>query len=102
MAATGIHLHPVSLFTVDELVELPNLDVIEVNVDDVGPRIPALIPRFQQILQKKRLLILGVFTAEDLRLLQETLPTSGLALQIKGDTPAQVQATIELIETIWS
>ena len=101
MAATGIHLHPVSLFTVDDLVDMPQLDVIEVNVDDVGPRLPEMISRFQQILQKKRLLILGVFSEQDLHLLKHSLPTTGLALQIKGDNPEVVQATIEMVKAIW-
>jgi hypothetical protein len=102
MAATGIHLHPVSLFTVDELVDMPRLDVIEVNVDDVGPRLPEMMSRFHQILQQKRLLILGVFTREELQLLKENLSTGGLALQVKGDSPEEVQATIEAIKAIWS
>jgi hypothetical protein len=102
MAATGIHLHPVSLFTVDDLVDMPHLDVIEVNVDDVGPRLPEMIPRFRQILRKKRLLILGVFSEEDLELLRNSLSPAGLALQIKGDSPEAVQATIMVVKTIWS
>jgi len=69
---------------------------------DVGPRLPEMMSRFQQILQQKRLLILGVFTLEELQLLKENLSTGGLALQVKGDSPEEVQATIEAIKTIWS
>ena len=98
---TGIHLHPASLFTVDELVKMPNLDVIEVNVDDVGPTVQEMIPRFQQILEKKRLLIWGAFTIDDLVTIKENLPTRGLALQLMGATPEQVQSLIGQVEEAW-
>jgi len=71
-------------------------------VDDVGPRLPEMISRFQQILQEKRLLILGVFSEQDLQLLKDTLSTAGLTLQIKGDSPEEVQATIQLVKKIWT
>jgi hypothetical protein len=101
MAATGIHLHSPSLFTVDELVKMPDLDVIEVNLDDVGLRIPEMIPRFQQILGRKRLYVWGAFTTQDLRLMREKLPTRGLALQLMAETPDQVEPLISEVESIW-
>ena len=99
---TGIHLHSPALFSVDELVEMPDLDVIEINLDDVGLRVPEMIPRFQQILAKKRLHVWGAFTREDLVLMKENLPTRGFALQLMGDTPEQVQALINEVTTIWA
>lgn len=102
MEATGIHLHPASLFTVDDLVDMPDLGIIEVNLDDVGPGIPEMIPRFQQILKKKPLFIWGAFSREDLVVMKENLSTGGLALQLMGETPEQVQAMIDETKSIWS
>jgi len=102
MEATGIHLHPASLFTVDDLIEIPDLDVIEINLDDVGPRIPDMIPRFRQILENKPLFVWGAFTREDLVVMKENLPIGGLALQLMGETPEEVQAMIEEANSIWS
>ena len=102
MDATGIHLHPPSLFTVDHLLEMPALDVIQVNLDDVGPRIPEMIPRFQQILDKKRLLVWGAFTGEDLRTLAENLPTAGFGLQLSATTPDEVNAMVRQVRSIWN
>ncbi len=99
--ATGIHLHSPALFTVDELMRMPDLDIIEVNLDDVGQRIPEMIPRFRQILKNKRLYVWGAFTTEDLMLMKENLPTSGLALQLMAETPEEVQALISKVEAIW-
>lgn len=101
MEATGIHLHSPALFTVDELVEMPDLDIIEVNLDDVGLKIREMIPRFKQILEKKRLYVWGAFTKQDLMLMEEQLPTAGLALQLMAETPEQVQALIGEVEAIW-
>ena len=101
MAATGIHLHGPALFTVDYLVDMPDLDVIEVNLDDVGLRIPEMIPRFQQILKKKRLFVWGAFSEEDLSLMQEHLPARGLALQPIAETPEQMRELIQRAKTLW-
>ena len=102
MELTGIHLHSPALFTVDHLVEMPDLDVIEVNLDDVGPRIPEMIPRFRQVLEHKRLLVWGDFTTTDLRIMKEHLPARGLALQLIGETPEKVRALSREVETLWS
>ena len=101
MPVTGIHLHPVSLFVVDDLVEMPGLDVIEVNLDDVGPRIQEMMPQFRHILEKKRLMVWGEFTVEDLQAMRESLPTRGLALQLMAETPERVRALIDQVEAIW-
>lgn len=101
MPATGIHLHPASLFTVDDLLQIPELGVIEVNIDDVGPSVQDMIPRFQQIMQSKPLFIWGTFSREDLLALKESLPTAGLALQLMGETPEQVRDMIALVKSIW-
>ena len=101
MDATGIHLHSPALFTVDELVKIPDLDIIEVNLDDVGQKIPEMIPRFQQILKHKRLCVWGAFTTEDLILMKENLTTRGLALQLMAETPEEVQALVSKVEAVW-
>ena len=101
MASTVIHLHSSALFTVDDLLEMPDLDVIEINLDDSGARIPEMIPRFQQILAKKRLYIWGAFSTDDLLLLKENLSTRGLALQLMAATPEQVQEKVEEVKSIW-
>ena len=91
---TGIHLHPAPLFTVDELLAMPALKVIEVNLDVNGPPLERLIPQFQRILQRKNLAIWGEFSRDDFVLLRDSLPSAGLAVQIMAPTAAQVQASI--------
>ena len=80
---------------------MADLDIIEVNLDDVGLKVPEMIPRFQQILEKKRLFVWGAFTTEDLVVMKEKLPTRGLALQLMAETPEQLQVLTREVETIW-
>ena len=101
MPRTGIHLHGPALFTVDHLVDMPDLDIIEVNLDDVGLKIPDMIPRSQQILEKKRLFVWGAFTDADLHMIREHLPARGLALQPIAETPSQMQALSHSVRTLW-
>lgn len=101
MEVTGCHLHSHSLFTIDALLDMPDLAVVEVNLDDVGLTIPQMIPRFQQVLKKKRLYVWGAFTRPDLIVMKEALPTGGLALQLMAQTPEQVRAMVQEVESIW-
>jgi hypothetical protein len=55
--ASGIHLHSRSLDSVDRLLEIPKIDIIEVKVDDVEKQIPGTVPWFSQILKRKRLYV---------------------------------------------
>jgi hypothetical protein len=101
MERTGCHLHSAAIFTVEELLKMRQLDVIEMNVDVVGKTVPEMIPAFQQILESKRLYVWGKFSIEDLGIMKETLPTRGFALQLMDDDPVTVQATIHKVKEIW-
>jgi len=101
MPVTGIHLHSAALFTVDDLVQMPGLDVIEINLDDVGLRIPEMIPCFQRVLKRKRLLVWGAFTESDLIAMHNALPARGLALQLIGVTRQRVRDVAVWVKEIW-
>jgi len=98
---TGCHLHPPAIFTVDGLLEMPELGVIEMNQDISGERIPEMIPVFRRILETRRLFVWGHFTREDLVAMKEKLPARGLALQPLCDTPEEVRAIVQEVERIW-
>jgi hypothetical protein len=102
MPVTGIHLHPPALFTVDALLEMPALDVIEVHKDEVGPGIVEMMPRLRQISAQKRLMLWGAFTAEELRAIRDHLPARGLALQLMGQTPTEVGEMVRVVQDVWS
>lgn len=91
---SGIHLHPSPLWSLDELLAMPDLAVVEINLDVNGPSVAELLPHFQRILACKNLAIWGQFGADDFALLQQHLPCAGLALQIMGETAAHVRASV--------
>ncbi len=101
MARTGCHLHSTAIFTADELLKMPDLGVIEMNLDVVGKSIPEMIPTFQRILETSRLYVWGNFTVDDLVAMKENLPAKGLALQLMGETPEAVRAMIDHVDRIW-
>ena len=102
VARTGIHLHSVALFAVDGLLKMPELGVVEVNLDDVGETIPEMIPTFRRILESQRLYVWGHFSEDDLLTMRKELPAKELALQLMYETPAAVSAMIRRVEEIWA
>lgn len=102
MPATGIHLHPHSLFTVDELTEMPALGVIEINYEKpYGMPLSEMLPYLERAIQKKCLTIWGEFDTDDLHMLAEHLPANGLSLHIIGETSESIQTIVEQVEHIW-
>ncbi len=101
MQTTGIHLHPASLFVIEDLVAMPGLDVIEVNVEEIGPTLGDMIPHLKQVLESKNLVVWGDFTTKDFALMKEHLPTKGLALQLMAETPEGVRALVDDVRRIW-
>ena len=98
---TGCHLHSAAIFTVDELLRMPHLGVIEMNLDVSGLTIPEMIPAFRRILDSQRLYVWGHFSRADLAAMRENLPTRGLALQLMAETPEEVRAMIREAEEVW-
>jgi hypothetical protein len=101
MAVTGMHLHPSPLFSVDDLLDMPDLDVIEINLDVNGPGVPDLLPHLRRIVERKNLALWGEFTADDYQALRAHLPARGLILQVMGATPGQVRASIDALKRAW-
>jgi hypothetical protein len=101
MLITGIHLHPSPLFMIDELLDMPQLDVIEINLDVNGPGVEELIPQLTRIVERKNLALWGEFTAHDYRILRQHLPARGLLLQVMGATVDQVRASINTLKRLW-
>ena len=98
---TGIHLHSAAIFTVDELLKMPDLGVIEMNLDVSGLTIPEMIPAFQRILATQRLFVWGHFSRDDLVAMRQSLPTRGLALQLMAETPEEVRTMVRQAEELW-
>lgn len=87
-----IHLHTSSLFLLDLFLEIEELDVIQINKDASGMEVPEIIPYFQKVQNaRKRLVIRGPITKEDMKLLSENLSPNGLLIQTIMSNPSEVE-----------
>jgi len=87
-----IHLHTSSLFLLDLFLGIEELDVIQINKDASGMKVPEIIPYFQSVQRaRKRLVIRGPITKEDMRLLSDNLSPNGLLIQTIVNSPREAE-----------
>ena len=93
-ASSFIHLHSSSMFLLDAILEIDQIQCYEINNDASGPPVKQMVPHFQKVQQAgKPLLIRGSFTTEETRLLMDSLDSRGLFLNI-------MVASMKEIETL--
>jgi len=102
LPASGIHLHPRSLFVVDDLMGIPELDVIEVNYEPYGVTLPYMLPYLKKVVQEKRLVLWGDFEEHDLMFVKQNLPSKNLCLQMNVDSAQSARLAFELVRSIWN
>jgi hypothetical protein len=78
-----IHLHSVSLHTVDALLSVERPHAIQVTLEDPGPSLAEMAPTFRKILAHKPLLLEGPLSEEDVAWLRAQLPSGGLAIRAR-------------------
>jgi hypothetical protein len=82
-ASSFIHLHSTSMFLLDAILEIEEIQCYEVNNDALGPPVAELIPCLRKIqAHGKPLLVRGSFTPEELRLVVDSLDPRGVFLNI--------------------
>ena len=78
-----IHLHSCSLHTVDALLEHERPHAIQVTLEDPGPSLKEMLPVFSKILRAKPLLLEGRLSEDEVKWLQDSLPSGGLAITVR-------------------
>lgn len=79
------HVHPISLFIVDELLKLPNLDIIEINREPMGPSVGELLPTFKKIQENNKSLLINFTSVNfDLELLEREVRLAAGSLSKRG------------------
>jgi hypothetical protein len=82
------------MFLLDAFLEIEEIRCFEINQDALGPAVAAMVPYFRKVQRAGRpLLIKGAFTADELKLLTDTLDSRGLLLNIMVET-AEVAAEL--------
>lgn len=90
-ASSFMHLHSTSMFLLDAILEIDEIQCFEINNDVGGPPLTKMVRYFRRVQQaRKPLLIRGSFQPDELRLLMDSLDPRGLFLNIMvtgiGDT----------------
>jgi hypothetical protein len=98
---TAVHLHHSSFFILDQLLELPELRAVEVNKDIGGPSVPEMVGILERILEKKRLILWGDITLDDLAFLKSRIPPRGVFLNIVAPSAEEAHARNKYVQE-WS
>ena len=104
------HLHPVSLFILDELLKIGNLTILEINREPevIGPSVRELMPAFRRTQECGKSLLVN-FTQgavgialfeEEVTLLCEELPFRGLCIYVMADDEGDGRRRMEIIRKI--
>lgn len=97
-ASSFIHLHSTSLFLLDAILEIEEIQCYEVNNDAAGPPVSALIPSLQRIqAARKPLLIRGAFRPDEMRLVMDSLEPRGLFLNVMVRDMREVETLRPLV-----
>ena len=90
--STFYHVHPVSLFVIDELVDMKGLEIVEINREPVaiGPSMEELVPAFKKIQEHDKSIFIH-FTdidfrsdliEKEIRIILDNLSTKGMCINI--------------------
>ena len=80
---TMMHLHPSSFHLLDDILGNENLKAVEINMDVGGPTVEQMLPQYRKVLEKKRRLVVwGALSAEDVRCALDNLPHEGIYFNI--------------------
>ncbi len=85
-----VHLHSTQLHTLDALLAIEDLPAIELTPDH-GEAIADLLPVMARIQAHKPLIVHAFFTAEEMRLVLDTLPPEGLCIIGRADSPDEAR-----------
>lgn len=87
-----MHLHSTSMFLLDAFIEIREIQCFQINKDALGPSTAAMIPHYRKVQTAgKPLLIRGSFSADEARLLLDSLDPRGLFLNIMVENIAGVE-----------
>lgn len=98
---TAMHLHPVSFFLIDSLMQIDSLKAIQINKDFGGPSVEEMIPTFQKVLTKKNLIIFGDLDETDIDCIEANLPKKGVFLNLFAPTVERARELMDYVEKVF-
>jgi hypothetical protein len=98
-ACAFMHLHSTSMFLLDAFLEIEEIRCFEINNDVCGPPVAEMAPHFQKVQKARRpLLVRGSFTAEELKLLLDSLEPRGLFLNIMVKSMEEIETLRRIVK----
>jgi hypothetical protein len=98
-----IHLHNSSLFLLDLILQIEEIECFQINMDVTGMTLAEEIPYLQKVQNKNRCLLLrGVYTPADLELIRNHLDPAGLAVQIVLYRPEETERFYPVMDRLWA
>jgi hypothetical protein len=80
---TMMHLHPSSFHLLDDVLSNENLMAVEINKDAGGPSVKQMLVQYRKVLEKKRRLVIwGELSEEDVICVLDNLPLEGVYFNI--------------------
>ncbi|MBC8869676.1 MAG: hypothetical protein H8E44_09680 [Planctomycetes bacterium] len=90
-ACNFIHLHSTSMFMLDAFLEIEELRCFEINIEPFNIPVAGMIEYFKMVQDADRpLLIRGSFTADEIRLVRDSLDPRGLYLHIMPESKEEI------------
>ena len=82
-----MHVHSVSLHTIDAMLAQEHPHAFEVTLEarPKGPSLEQMLPIFRRILEVKPLLLVGKLSPDEVKWLQDKLPEGGLAITARQE-----------------
>jgi hypothetical protein len=97
-ASSFIHLHSTSMFLLDAILEIEEIQCFEINNDVSGPALKDMVGYFQKVQKARRpLLIRGSFNPQEVQLLMDSLEVRGLFLNIMVNKMEEIEALRPLV-----
>jgi len=103
--STLYHIHPVSLFIVDELVKFPNLRIIEIHREPeaIGPSTEEMLPAFKKIQESGKAVLINYtdidfnsdFIEKEIKIACDNLSYRGLCISIWAADVEDARGKIE-------
>lgn len=98
---TAVHLHPVSFFIIDSLMQIDRLKAIQINKDFGGPSVKEMIPTMQKVLTKKNLIIYGDLDEADIDCIAVNLPKKGVFLNLFAPTDGRARELMDYVGKVF-
>ena len=92
-----MHVHSPTVWPVDGWLGVESLSCIEINYDNNGPRLPALLPLLKRIQEAKPLVIRGELKPEEITYIKRELSPRGLLLNLCAETVPEAQAQMQAL-----